>query len=169
MEHIKTKSILLCIFIGIIMGMAIKLFIIDIVHISGTSMEPTLQDGKAVTVNKLAYGLVKPFGSSLFFSWNTPEIGDIVIYMHENRLVIKRCVATALCPLEYSSDNGYNLLVNNADYYPLTEEQFLAMKTFKEVPENMILAIGDNYTESIDSRSYGFIPVYNILGKALCN
>ena len=43
--------------------MLVKLFIIDIVHISGSSMEPTIQNGKAVVVNKLAYGLVKPFGS----------------------------------------------------------------------------------------------------------
>lgn len=168
MEHLRRNSFLLCIFTGIILGMLVKLFIIDIVHISGSSMEPTIQNGKAVVVNKLAYGLVKPFGSTLMCAWNTPKCGDIVIYMHDNRLVIKRCTATSLCPLEYSSDKGYTLRVNNVDY-PLTEEQFESMKTFSKVPEKMILAIGDNYTDSIDSRSYGFIPVYNILGKALCN
>lgn len=150
------------------MGTLVKLFIMDIVHINGTSMEPTVHNGHAVIVNKLAYGIVKPFGSTLLCTWNSPKTGEIIIYMHENRLVIKRCAATSLCPLEYSSDKGYTLRVNTVDY-PLTEEQFVTMQAFKTVPENMILAIGDNYTESIDSRTYGFIPVHNVLGKALCN
>ncbi|MCR5764298.1 MAG: signal peptidase I [Treponema sp.] len=161
-------SFLFCIFLGCMLGMTLKLFIIDIIHIQGTSMEPTILNGKAVAINKLAYGIVKPFGSILLYSWNTPKTGEIVIYMHENRLVIKRCAATAFCPLEFSSDNGYTLIVNN-EKYPLSEEQFASMSIYTEVPENTILAIGDNYADSIDSRSYGFIPVYNILGKALCN
>ena len=35
------------------------------------------------------------------------------------------------------------------------------------VPEGYVLAIGDNYSQSIDSRTYGFVPVKNILGKVL--
>ena len=168
MELSRTKSFFLCIFIGTMTGILLKLFIIDIVHVNGTSMEPALHNGSAVAINKLAYGLVKPFGSTLACTWNFPSEGEIVVYMHENNLVIKRCAATSSVPLEYSSDNGYTLKVNNREY-PLTQAQFITMSSFSKVPEGMILAIGDNYEESIDSRTYGFIPVYNILGKALCN
>lgn len=168
MKNIKKTSFLLCILTGIFLGMLLKLFIIDIVHINGTSMEPTLYNGQAIIVNKLAYGIVKPFGSKLIISWHKPKDNEIIIYMHDNRLVIKRCIATDSSLLEYSSDNGYTLTVKNKEF-PLTEEQFNNLSSFNEVPENMVLAIGDNYKDSIDSRNYGFIPVYNILGKALCN
>ncbi len=129
-------------------------------------MEPTYRHGDAVAVSKLAYGLVIPFGASVFFSWKKPENGDIVIFMHDGKLVIKRCAGTEGFPLDYSIDNGYTLTVNGQSF-PLSEEQYENMRTIDSVPAGMILAIGDNSVSSIDSRNYGFIPVKNILGKAI--
>ncbi len=167
MKNRSSKSLLLCVAAGVLAGIICKFFVIDILHISGSSMEPSIADGKAVIVCKLAYGLVKPFSDSLFFSWAQPKEGDVVIYLHDNRLVIKRCAAVASTPLDYSSDKGYTLIVNGHTY-PLSSEQYNSFNNIAAVPEGTILAIGDNYASSIDSRSYGFIPVYNILGKALC-
>ena len=50
---------------------------------------------------------------------------------------------------------------------PLTEQQYLNLKDIKKVPEGRILAVGDNYIESVDSRDYGFVSTANVLGKAL--
>ncbi len=130
-------------------------------------MEPTLNDGCTVFANKTAYGLVRPFSPRLIFCWASPKADDVVIYMHENNLVIKRCAATAGSLLDYSRDNGYTLSVNGHSY-PLSEEQFNKMCDIDKVPDGTILALGDNPDFSIDSRDYGFIPVYNVLGKALC-
>ena len=55
----------------------------------------------------------------------------------------------------------------NGQSFPLSEEQYENMRTIDSVPAGMILAIGDNSVSSIDSRNYGFIPVKNILGKAI--
>lgn len=151
---------------GILLGLLLKFFVLDIVHISGSSMEPTFREGRAVLVNKLAYGLVQPFGSRTVLRWREPEPGDIVIYMHEGNLVIKRCVATALSPLDYYYDNGYNLSVNG-QIFPLSESQYANMASASKIPDGMILAVGDNFSSSIDSRDYGFIPVYNVLAKAM--
>ena len=167
MKNTWKKSLLLCVSAGLFAGTICKFFIIDILHISGSSMEPSLADGDAVVVCKLSYGLVKPFSDSLFFSWAEPQENDVVIYLHDNRLVIKRCVAVGNTPLDYSCDKGYTLIVNGHTY-PLSEEQFSSFNYIATVPDGTILAIGDNQASSIDSRAYGFIPVYNILGKALC-
>ena len=130
-------------------------------------MEPSFHDGQTVCVNKLAYGLVKPFSDTLIYKWAEPAAGDTVIYLYNNKIVIKRCIATAGTPLEYSADSGYTLHVGTKAI-PLTDLQYHRMMTSASVPEGMILAIGDNYAQSVDSRTYGFVPVRNVIGKVLC-
>ena len=65
----EIKSILLSLAAGLALGILLKFFILDIVHIRGSSMEPTFRDGDAVLVNKLSYGLVRPFGDSTLCRW----------------------------------------------------------------------------------------------------
>ena len=165
MNH-KTRSAIASLVLGLGIGIFIKLFVLDIVHISGSSMEPTFKEGDAVLVNKLAYGLVKPFGSVTLCRWNAPQAGDVILFMHEGRLVIKRCVATAAEPLDYSCDTGYTLAVNGQQI-PLSEAQYKNMALTGKVPDGMIFAVGDNPDASIDSRDYGFIPLSNILARAV--
>ncbi len=162
----EMKPVLKSLVLGIALGLLLKFFVLDIVHISGSSMEPTFKEGDAVLVNKLAYGLVKPFGSVILFHWNEPKSGDIVLYMHEGKLVIKRCVATASFPLDYSYDTGYTLCVNG-QFFPLSEAQYKNMALVNQVPDGMIFAVGDNPDASIDSRDYGFIPLYNVLARVI--
>ena len=129
-------------------------------------MIPSIRQGETIYVDKLHYGLCQPFGDKLIVQWKKPEQGDVVIYLYNNRIVVKRCAATEGTPLEYSTDNGYNLIVGDKTYQ-LTEEQYHMMSFSTKVPDKTILAIGDNQKDSIDSRTYGFIPVNNILGKVL--
>jgi signal peptidase I len=162
----KTVNPVIWIIIGVAVGICIKLFIIDFLRISGTSMEPEIHNGSTVFVNKLAYGLVKP-GSRIFFvQWSEPKAGDVVIYLHDNKIVIKRCAAVSGTRLDYSADSGYSLHVG-ASEITLTKEQYELMHTSLFVPDGYILAIGDNYADSIDSRSYGFVSVKNVVGRVI--
>lgn len=149
------------------MGLLIKFFIIDFHFIEGTSMSPSIKPGSFVAEYKLAYGLVKPFTSYFFIHWKNPKPGDVVLYVQNNHTVIKRCVAVEHDRLVISYDSGYILSVHDK-IIPLTETQYSKLKNASKVPEGMILAIGDNYEESIDSREYGFVSIANVLGKALC-
>lgn len=164
----KNNSLFIYILIGILLGTILKLFVFDIFTVSGTSMEPTLKDNSVVIVNKLSYGLVIPFKYNFFFTWNKPQANDIVIFLHDNKIVIKRCVATSGQQLDFLDDTEYSLIVGNKKII-LTEEQFSKMKQFDKVPEGYILAIGDNYYNSVDSRSYGFISEKNVIGKIITN
>ncbi len=160
------KSFVLLICIGLVIGALIKYCVIDVLHVSGRSMSPALEDGDTLIVNKLAYGLNIPYGGRLLFQWAAPQEDDIVIYLYNNKIVVKRCVACAGTPLEYSTNPLYTLHVGDK-HIPLTEQQYLALHTCQAVPDGYILAIGDNYAESVDSRTYGFVHVHNMLGKVV--
>lgn len=151
---------------GLVLGIFVKLFCIDLLHVSGISMESTLENGEAVIVNKLAYGIVKPFSDSFFIQWKEPRVDDIVIFLHDDKIVVKRCVSVGGMQLDFSHNTGYTLLVNNKEIM-LTKEQFEKMKLFDTVPNGYILVIGDNYLDSVDSRNYGFVSVKNIIGKVI--
>ncbi len=153
-----------CVAAGILVGIFLKFFIIDIVHVSGTSMLPTIKNGETLIVNKLSYGLDMPFGSSLITQWKEPKVDDIVVFMKDNNMVVKRVSAVAGTKLEYSTISGYNLIINTKRI-ALTAEQYYRMKNSTVVPENTVFVTGDNQEVSIDSRSYGFVQTRNILGK----
>ena len=60
----------------------------------------------------------------------------------------------------------YKKILNvNEKKIPLTEAQYQKRKHNGQVPQGMILAVGDNYPDSVDSRDYGFVPVENVLGR----
>ncbi len=166
MENSFIKKSFLCVILGISIGVFCKLFIIDIVRIQGTSMEPTFKTGDLAIVSKISYGIVKPFGDALICNWSTPKRGDIVIYLYKNNMVIKRCAAIPKDKLDYSFNLGYNLYIKDKEY-PLSEEQYHKMKDIYIVPDDVILTIGDNAPNSIDSRNYGFVPTKNIIGRVL--
>ena len=151
----------------LLIAILVKLFIIDIVVVSGSSMYPTIKDGDVIFINKLEYGIVKPFSSSFIKQWKEPQKNDVIIYLYNNKMVVKRCIATEFTPLEFYKVSEYSMKVNDK-IIPLTEQQYHRIKNSPVVPEGMILAVGDNYLESIDSRNYGFISVENIIGKVLC-
>ncbi len=161
----KNKFILF-ICIGIFIGFFLKFFVIDIYHISGISMEPTLKDNSSVVVSKICYGLLIPFSQNFIFKWAEPKKNDIITFLHENKIVIKRCVALGGEKLDFLMDSKYNLLIDGKKI-PLTREQFRNLSQFEKVPEGYILAVGDNYQSSIDSRDYGFISVKNVMGKVI--
>ncbi|MBR4448999.1 MAG: signal peptidase I [Treponema sp.] len=163
----SAKSIIKVISIGLIAGLFLKLFVIDFLHVSGTSMEGAIKDGSVIAVNRLAYGIAVPYSNRLLIQWNRPKEGDIVIYMYNNKIVVKRCAAVSEQSLEYSANSLYNLKIGDKNI-PLTKEQYFNLKDCSKVPEGYILAIGDNYEKSVDSRDYGFVSVRNVLGKVIC-
>lgn len=158
-------NVFFAIIIGICVGILLKTTCFDIALIEGDSMAPTLESGSKVGINKLAYGLAIPFTSNLLIQWNEPKVGDLIVYKYKNKTVVKRCVGISNQVLDYSSDSRY--IIVGDEKFPLTEQQFQRIKFDKVVPENTVLAIGDNYEVSVDSRDYGFVPIKNILGKVI--
>jgi len=141
-------------------GLALVLFLIingvsARVRVDGTSMVPTLQDGEFVLVNKLAYrtGLPTRGDIIVFRSVDTKDLDLIkrVIGLPGDRVVIQ---------------NG-QVSVNDQI---LNEPYINAAPNYNgewRVPEGEVFVLGDNRNNSSDSHSWGFLPIKNIIGKAM--
>jgi len=137
-------------------------------------MSPSFQDGEILLVEHY------PFSSA------PVKRGDVVIYEHpnqENMQLIKRLVGLEKDTLSSSQllvqSNRYKeslvkpigkniLLVSNGTRpYQLNfkREVHTAEEIRKVlVPEEHFFALGDNRLRSVDSRSYGSVPLDNIIG-----
>ncbi len=132
------KTYYWAIFLAFFLALLIKIFAFDIMIAEGASMEPTIPSGSLIFVNRLAYGLRLPFASRFLFLWKTPKRGDILVFQApDGRLAIKRCLISA------------------------GEED----PAFDTPPPRTLLVLGDNSTDSWDSRSYGPISYDRVYGK----
>lgn len=145
----------------IIETLLLTFFIFWLVHsligryrIDGSSMNPTLKDGEYLIINNTTYLL------------DDPQQGDIVVFQHpRNDLnLIKRVVAAPGDHVEISEGSVW---VNDQ----ILEEPYIAdnpnYNGSWDVPNGQYFVLGDNRNNSSDSHSWGFLPVENLLGKAL--
>lgn len=123
-------------------------------RIVGSSMQPTLQEGWQVIVNKTAY----------FFE--TPERGDIVVIESPTNAadpdLIKRVIAVAGDELRVFEGK---VSVNGTE---LNEPYISAPTTTNgswTVPEDHVFVMGDNRPNSRDSRAFSFLEHEEIVGK----
>ena len=129
-------------------------------------MMPTIKPGKHIIINKANYGLQNPFSNQYFINWSKPKKNDIVTFLNQNKIVVKRCVLTEGDSLEILVDSGYHIIINNQKV-PLSEFQYLQFAGTKTVPSGYIFVLGDNFLYSVDSRDYGFVSTKSIKGKAI--
>lgn len=146
-------------------------FVFRIVGIRGESMENTLFNGNRVVISNLFY---------------TPKNGDIVVisrnYLNvkgdtsrDDSPIIKRVIATEGQTLTIDSATG-SVYVDgvklNEDYIKegtiTTWEDGTTDAKSVTVPEDSIFVMGDNRTDSMDSRfqSIGMVDTRYVLGKA---
>lgn len=125
------------------------------VRVDGFSMNPTLQDGEYILVNRLAYEL------------GEPQRGDIVVFsfpMDPQQDLIKRVIGL---PGESVSVQNGQVLVNGL---PLEEPYIAAPPIYNgtwEVPQGQLFVLGDNRNESKDSHEWGLLPLENVVGRAV--
>lgn len=125
------------------------------IRVDGHSMEPTLQSGEFVIVNKLAY----KFGS--------PGSGDVIVFHYPrdpDQEYIKRIIGL---PGEKVKINNGTVLVNEQ---PIDEPYIAAPPNYQsewDVPANSLFVLGDNRNNSSDSHNWGPVPMEYVIGKAL--
>ena len=125
------------------------------VRVENISMEPTLQPGYLLIVNKLAYKL------------GEPKHGDIVVFHYmgdNNEDYIKRVIG--LPGDEVNIENG-TVYVNGI---ALSEPYIAAFPAYSGtwvVPEGSLFVLGDNRNNSSDSHQWGFVDLDDVVGKAV--
>lgn len=125
------------------------------VRVDGFSMNPSLENGEYILVNKLAYKI------------GEPARGDIVVFsfpLDPNQDLIKRVIGL---PGETIIVQDGKVSVNGT----LLEEPYIAAAPFYDgtwvVNEGQLFVLGDNRNESKDSHEWGLLPIENVIGKAV--
>lgn len=143
--------------LAFVLAQGIKTFIVQPFMIPSGSMEPTLDIGDRVLVNKFVY------------RFTTPHRGDVVVFLaprSQNMDYIKRVVAVAGDKVDIV--NG-RVVVNGRvanEPYIHGKRSDIGSKTMPLiVPKGEVFLMGDNRTNSTDSRWFGPQPVKRILGK----
>lgn len=145
------ETILLALFLFLAIN-----FVSARIRVDGVSMEPSFQLGDYVVVNRLAYRA------------GELERGDIVVFPAPNDPeldYIKRVIALPGDSIAiYNGAVVVNGLTLQEPY--LLEGQF---GNYAEhiVPEGSVFVMGDNRNNSDDSRSWGFLQIDSIIGKAI--
>lgn len=160
------RPVILLLFLAAVL-VGVRLFVLDVVSVEGSSMEPTLLGGRVVFVNKAAYGIRRPFRYGYLIRWATPRSGDVIAVRHPQTgdLLIKRAAATAGDTFVL---NGSTLQLrgNSAPKDVAvfdTARRFY--ETFDRVPTEMLLILGDNANYSIDSRHFGPVSIELVAGR----
>ncbi|MDG2616122.1 signal peptidase I [Thermoleptolyngbya sichuanensis XZ-Cy5] len=149
--------------IALALALVIRLFVAEPRYIPSDSMVPTLQVGDRLVVEKVSYRL------------HPPAQGDIVVFDPP----------TQLQQLGYTTDQAFIKRVIGQpgqtvqvhlgkvwiDGKPLTEPYIAEPPGYEmravTVPPGHVFVMGDNRNNSNDSHVWGFLPVENIIGRAI--
>ena len=155
MEEQKDKKILHIIkeiipyVIVIILVLLFKKFLYTPIRVNGESMMKTLHDGDIMILNIIDY---KVHGVKRF---------DIVVVDEGDELIIKRVIGLPGDTVEYKNNKLYiNGKKVNDKYASRETEDFSVL-----VPKNEYFVLGDNRTNSLDSRAFGTFSSKKIKGK----
>ncbi|NJJ37885.1 signal peptidase I [Paenibacillus apii] len=164
LEWVKAIAIALILVI-LIRWLLFKPFIVD-----GPSMKPNFHTGERVIVNEILYDI------------RSPQRGEVIVFHvpSEGRDFIKRVIAVAGDTVKVEGDvvtvNGQKVnetYIQKAIDQKHANNQLYNDKNFPnedfkdgKVPEGHVFVMGDNRSDSTDSRMIGYVPLGDIVGRA---
>ncbi|MBI4667455.1 MAG: signal peptidase I [Nitrospinae bacterium] len=182
-------------FKGAIVALLLVVFLkgsmVEANQIVSGSMIPTLMEGDFIIVNKIKYGLHLPFVGKMVYVWSSPDRGDVVTFQPPagsfdgiGKIFVKRIVAIPGDRVEIVDSRLYingqpvetSRSLNHTGEYleSMGDKKYKVIKRDPHyffgpvvVPEGYVFAVGDNRDNSLDSRSWGPLPIENIEGKAV--
>lgn len=153
------------IIVAVLLAFLVRTFIFQTFYIPSGSMEPTLQIGDRIIVSKLSY------------DFHSVHRGDIIVF-HAPPAEATACADPSVkdlvkrvigLPGETISSVGNTVLINGK---PIAQPWFPATPLgppiqTTHIPANSYFVMGDNRTDSCDSRSWGTLPGSNIIGHVV--
>lgn len=156
--------------------------VVETKRVEGRSMEPTLQSGYHLIVNKAVYWRIDPgeierlvsrkereekSASGAFYIFGAPQRGDVIVLRYPkdtSRDFIKRVIAVPGDTVEIKQGRVY---VNGQaldEPYVRDRPNYYMQK--QVVPPDNYFVLGDNRSNSLDSHVWGMLPADDIVGKA---
>ena len=141
---------------ALLIALLINVFLGQATRVDGQSMEPSLHSDERLVVEKLSYRL------------RGPQRFDIVVIRVPSQgddLLIKRVIGLPGETVEIRDGVVY---INGVELgEPFVEQRTYPGRDAKvTVPPLHVFVMGDNRTHSNDSRSFGPVPIDNIVGRA---
>lgn len=166
------RESLIVVVVAVLVAVLLRTFVVQTFYIPSGSMEPTLQVGDRILVNKLSYHLhgvgrgdIVVFSRPPAENCGGPEVNDLV----------KRVVGL---PGETLSLSGGRVYVDgrrlDESWLPASEQgetrpgpggTLYSLQHAYRVPANDYFVMGDNRTDSCDSRYWGPISKSLIVGR----
>lgn len=148
----------------VLVSYLLRAFVFQSYEIPSSSMEDTIMTGDLVFSEKVTY----------YFS--EPEAGQIVTFEDPeipSRTLIKRIIATGGQTIDLQDGNVYIDGVRQFEPYTEGKPTYPLQSIGSSiaypytVPEGELWVMGDNRTNSQDSRYFGAIPVSSLTGQAV--
>ena len=154
--------------LALVVALGVRVFVAEPFIIPSASMTDTLEVGDRLIGEKLTYRS------------SDPQVGDIVTFVDpedSSLTLIKRVVATAGQTVELLDGKVYvdgeelsEPYTDGKPSYPLDSHSSLLASGISypyTVPDGCIWVMGDNRTNSQDSRYFGAVPVSSVTSKAV--
>jgi signal peptidase I len=146
--------------VALAIALFLRTFIVEPRFIPSGSMEPTLQVGDRILVDKISQ------------KWQDPQRGDILIFYppkspaieDNSKAYIKRLIGIEGDRIAISGGKVYRNGQALDESY-IAEPIKYAMRSVV-VPKGHYWMMGDNRNHSNDSHIWGFLPKENVIGKA---
>lgn len=137
----------------------VRYFLIQPFYVKGASMEPNFYDHEYLVIDEISY------------RFNSPERGDIVVFKYPkdpSQYFIKRVIGLPGDKVKIQDNsvfiNGTKL---NETYLPEGIETVLPLRGYGDVTlaADEYFLLGDNRTQSLDSRVFGPVKREYIVGR----
>ena len=171
-ELIETAILALLIFLAL-------QFSVQHFRVEGSSMEPTLEDGQYLLVNKLVYLRLSvqdfvnliPFvdveGGEPLFTFHPPRRGEVIIFRFPRDLsrdFVKRVIGVAGDTVEIRRGRVFIDDIELDDDAYVTNRGGGSMASVT-VPAGSVFVLGDNRRASHDSRDWGPVSDEHVIGR----
>lgn len=147
--------------VAILIVAPIRFFIAQPFIVKGESMDPTFADGQYLIVDELTYRT------------HAPERGDVIVFKYPkdpSKYFIKRIIGLPNETVKIT-DGKVSITGEKDPNGFLLDEPYIKNLSFDTVSEKLgtdeYFAMGDNRTNSLDSRIWGPLPKQNIVGRVL--
>lgn len=155
--------------IAVVLVFLIRQFLFSPFIVDGPSMQPNFETGERLIVNKILYTI------------REPKFGEVVVFdvPEQGRKFIKRVIGVPGDKIRLEGDDLYinDKKIDEPYIKEAVEAAHAEGRLYNEkgstsdvaevvVPEDTIFALGDNRSDSTDSRVIGFVSDKEVVGRA---